>query len=160
MVSWKSLAILAWSRSRCESAPLELLATLERIAVALQVIARAQRLEVPGNPPAAGRASTGNDHEASTAGGVPGPASDPVVRLESQITEIRDLLKKQERLARTMEKKVYSVDEAAELTGYKAWTIRQGCNKGRIKGKKGDDGRWRISHEEVHRLQEEGLPAE
>jgi predicted site-specific integrase-resolvase len=70
------------------------------------------------------------------------------------------MLKKQERLACTAEKKFFSVDETAEVTGFKPWTIRQACNKGRIKGRKGDDGRWRVPHDEVLRLQEEGLPAE
>jgi hypothetical protein len=77
--------------------------------------------------------------------------------LEAGVAEIRHLLKAQ--LGQAV-KQSYSVVEIAELTGYKPWTIRQACNTGRIKGKKGDDGRWRVPHEELVRLQEEGLPAE
>ena len=53
-----------------------------------------------------------------------------------------------------------TVDEAAELTGFKQWTIRDGCNKGRIKAEKSPDRRWRISHEELLKIQNEGLPPE
>lgn len=90
----------------------------------------------------------------------PSPANNGTASIEAQLNEIRDLLKKQEKLIRPVERKFYSVEEAAELTGYKAWTIRHACAKGRVKGHKGDDGRWRLPHEEVTRLQEEGLAAE
>ena len=56
-------------------------------------------------------------------------------------------------------KEWYSVKEVAAQTQYKEWTIRQACNENRISGKKGDDGKWRIPHAELVRLQEEGLPA-
>ena len=137
-----------------------LLPVLERIAVALQAIVRVERLEMPGGSSGVGKAAGSNGHDqASSAIGTPGVASDTIPKLETQLTEIRDLLQKQEKLIRPVEKKCYSVDEVAGLTSYKAWTIRQGCNKGRIKGQKGDDGRWRISHDELVRLQEDGLPA-
>jgi hypothetical protein len=137
--------------------PLQLLKTLERIAVALQGIARAQRIEVPAG---SSTFPAGVQDHCGTAGSAPAVTTESPSKLETQIAEILDRLKKQEKFARTTEKNVYSVDEVAELTGYKAWTIRQACNRGRIKGKKGDDGRWRVPHDELVRLQEEGLPAE
>ena len=86
--------------------------------------------------------------------------SDRIKGMEHQISEIRDLLKRQVRLAGATDRKSYTVDEVAELTEYKPWTLRQACNKGRIRGQKGDDGRWRVPREEVARLQECGLPPE
>ena len=83
-----------------------------------------------------------------------------IASMEAQLAKVHDLLQKQVKQARVSEKQSYAVTEVAKLTGYKAWTIRQACNRGRIKGKKGDDGRWRVPHDELIRIQAEGLPAE
>ena len=48
--------------------------------------------------------------------------------------------------------------EAAELAKLSEWTIRNACNKGRIKAQKGPDEKWRISREELVKIQNEGLP--
>jgi hypothetical protein len=89
---------------------------------------------------------------------LPEPRTDQLAKLESQVAEIRDLLKRQ--INTGVAREVYSVNEVADRTGYKPWTIRQACNRKRLKATKGDDGRWRIPHEELIRLQEQGLPAE
>jgi len=81
------------------------------------------------------------------------------VNIEARLTEIHDLLRNQGKLLRAEGREFYTTTEVAELTAYKEWTIRQACNKNRVQGHKGDDGRWRIPHEEVMRIQEEGLPA-
>ena len=78
--------------------------------------------------------------------------------LAVKLDELGQLVRKQGISATALEKQHCSVDETAELTGYKPWTIRHACHKGRIKGKKGDDGRWRVPREEVQRIQEAGLP--
>ena len=140
---------------------------MERIACALQAIARVHRPGTTDDPPTGHPVSSpavpnvvlGDDQldrgqagERASENGVHSHAS-----LEAQLDEIRSLLK-QERAAHAADKAFCTVQEVAELTKYKPWTIRQACNQGRIKGKKGDDGRWRIPREEVHRLQQAGLP--
>ncbi|MFH1921328.1 MAG: helix-turn-helix domain-containing protein [Planctomycetota bacterium] len=89
---------------------------------------------------------------------LPESPPDRIANLEAEVSEIKQLIKKQ--MAGQPVKGQYLVSEAAELTGYEQWTIRQACNKGRIKATKGDDGRWRVPHQELVRLQERGLPAE
>ena len=89
---------------------------------------------------------------------LPEPPSDQITKLKNQVAEIRDLLKRQ--INTGVVREFYSVNEVADRAGYERWTIRQACNKGRIKATKGDDGRWRVPHEELVRLQEQGLPAE
>src|SRR5262245_5100370 len=58
-------------------------------------------------------------------------------------------------------KETYTVEEAAERLGRRPWTVRQWCNKGQVRGArkvhgKGRTGEWRIPHDEVVRLQNEG----
>jgi hypothetical protein len=76
----------------------------------------------------------------------------------------------EQRLAIAVEKEVYTTEEVAErLTALKRkvtpWTVRQWCNLGQVPGAKkvrgqGRNGEWRIPHEALLRLQNEGpLPA-
>lgn len=102
-------------------------------------------------------------------GEIPQPHHDPkpkvepdvngesVQRIENQLSELRLLLERSHRLM--LVKEWYTVDEAAEKTGYTAWTIRQACNKGRIKGAKKNtrSSKWRIPHESVKQVENEGL---
>jgi excisionase family DNA binding protein len=55
-------------------------------------------------------------------------------------------------------RKYLSVEEAAERLNRSGWTIRQLCNAGQIKAIKGNDGCWRISADEVDRLEVNGVP--
>jgi len=51
----------------------------------------------------------------------------------------------------TATKEFYTIKEVVDLTPYAEWTIRDACNTGRIDGaEKGDDGKWRVSHEGLH----------
>ena len=52
----------------------------------------------------------------------------------------------------------YTVSEAAELTKLSEWTVRNACNKGRIKAEKSPDGQWRIPRDVLVKIQNEGLP--
>jgi excisionase family DNA binding protein len=64
-------------------------------------------------------------------------------------------------LALSVEKETYTTEEVAERLGFGVWTVRQWCNKGRVQSAKkihgrGRQGEWRIPHEELVRLQNEG----
>jgi hypothetical protein len=97
----------------------------------------------------------------SVAAGSPSDlAPNDTAQMKAELAEIKAMLKQQQQLIQPVEKQYYTVDEVAELTGHRPWTIRQACNRGRVKGKKGDDGRWRVAHEQLVFLQENGLPAE
>jgi excisionase family DNA binding protein len=57
-------------------------------------------------------------------------------------------------------REAYTVAQAAERLNLSAWTVRQACNKGRIHGTKARNGRdWRIPHDELVRVEAEGLPS-
>jgi hypothetical protein len=67
----------------------------------------------------------------------------------------------QDRLALTVVKETYTIEETAGRLGRSDWTIRQWCNHGQVNGAKkvhgkGRTGEWRIPHDEVVRLQNEG----
>jgi len=56
----------------------------------------------------------------------------------------------------------YSTDEAGEILGKSEYTVREWCRNKRVHGKKKNSGRgkhqaWVISHEELLRIQREGL---
>jgi hypothetical protein len=96
---------------------------------------------------------------------------DPTVTQETSAhpddvpTLLKELINRMERiearLALSVEKESYTVEEAAERLDRKPWTVRQWCNKGQVKGAykvhgKGRTGEWRIPHEELVRLQNRG----
>lgn len=60
-----------------------------------------------------------------------------------------------------MVKEFYSTTEVAEMLGKAEFTIREHCRLSRIRASKvngrGEFGEWRISHDELTRLQNEGL---
>jgi hypothetical protein len=65
------------------------------------------------------------------------------------------------KLEMNVEKETYTVEEAAERLGRRPWTVRQWCNLGQVRGAykvrgQGRRGEWRIPHEELVRLQNEG----
>jgi excisionase family DNA binding protein len=64
-------------------------------------------------------------------------------------------------LDRETMKEWYTVKEAAELTGFKEYTLRQCCNLGRIREewRQKDRGeRWRIHRDAVEDIRNNGLP--
>ena len=60
--------------------------------------------------------------------------------------------------AGSVDKAWYTVEEVAALIQKSPWTVRQACNKGRIAAQKSPDDKWRISKEEVTKIQNYGLP--
>jgi hypothetical protein len=77
----------------------------------------------------------------------------------SEVLERLDRI--EEKLNLSSEKETYTVEEAASRLGRSPWTVRQWCNKQQVKGAvkvhgKGRTGEWRIPHEELVRLQNEG----
>ena len=59
-------------------------------------------------------------------------------------------------------KEAYTTKEIAEMLGKQEYTVREWCRLGRIAAKKlpngrGNEGEWRIPHEELIRYQTEGL---
>jgi hypothetical protein len=78
--------------------------------------------------------------------------------IRAEVAEIKTLL--------TVErgevvKEAYTVAEVAGKTKLTPWTIRQACNKQRVKGAyKGRDRGWRISHTALVEIIKDGLPPE
>ncbi len=74
--------------------------------------------------------------------------------LKQQLDRIETALK----LSTT--KEAYTVEDVAQRVGRVEWTVRQWCNKGQVAARKvrgkGRTGEWRISPDEVARLQAEG----
>lgn len=71
--------------------------------------------------------------------------------------EVRDLL-----LSQRTVRDFYTTAEVARLLGKAEFTVREWCRNGRVRGQKQGSGRgkhqaWVISHEELQRLQREGL---
>jgi transposase len=67
----------------------------------------------------------------------------------------------EQRLSLAVVKESYTTEEVAQRLERAEWTVRQWCNKGQVAGAKkvrgrGRMGEWRIPHEEVVRLQNEG----
>lgn len=65
-------------------------------------------------------------------------------------------------LATVPAKEYYTTVEAAKLLGKRPYTVREWCRLGRVRGEKAAFGRgldeeWRISHDELVRVQNEGL---
>lgn len=62
----------------------------------------------------------------------------------------------------TIEKEYYSTAEAAKILDRAEWTVREWCRLGRVYAEKrkcgrGSSNEWMISHDELRRIQNEGL---
>ena len=78
-------------------------------------------------------------------------------RIESLLAEIQAGID-----AAPSKKEYYTTTEAAELLGKACFTVRQWCRLQRIHAEKthagrGIDAEWRISHQEIERIRNEGL---
>ena len=82
--------------------------------------------------------------------------ADRLATLELTLARIEKGLKASQ--ATSPDKHAYTVSEAAELTKLSEWTLRQACNKGRIKAEKSPDGQWRIPRVVLVKIQNDGLP--
>jgi hypothetical protein len=142
----------------------ELLSTLNRIAAALERLLEQQSVR-PRTSNADDPLAPRSDRRQSVS-----PRSTEVARqsvssiettdsVEEQLADIRRLLVEQQR---GQAKEWYEAKEAAHLTGFKPYTIRQACNLGRIKPdwlrKDPRTGRWRIHHDAVQWIRNHGLP--
>jgi len=81
-------------------------------------------------------------------------------RLDENFAQIRaDLaILRQQRTV----KEAYTTKEIADMLGKKEYTVREWCRQGRVAAKKlangrGNEGEWRIPHEELMRYQTDGL---
>lgn len=80
-----------------------------------------------------------------------------VAALEKTIGELRDCI-----LQGQTSKESYSTQEVASILGRKPYTVREWCRLRRINATKAMCGRgceeeWRVSHDELVRIQNEGL---
>ena len=81
-----------------------------------------------------------------------------MTEIKTELAQIKELLTAQKG---EIVKEAYTVEEVAKKTNYKPFTIRQACNKGRIKGAyKGRDHAWRIPHASLLDFLTNGLPPE
>jgi len=80
-----------------------------------------------------------------------------IASLEKKITELRDIISLQQ-----PSKESYSTQEIASILDRKPYTVREWCRLRRINAFKTMCGRgceeeWRVSHDELVRIQNEGL---
>ena len=81
------------------------------------------------------------------------PVLERLEKMESLLGEL---------LSQRPTKEWYSTDEVAEILGKAKFTVREWCRHGRVHCQKKINGRgkyasWAISHEELLRIQREGL---
>jgi len=85
-------------------------------------------------------------------------------RLEARLTRLEELLEAMRgaSVSTAPAKDYYTTAEAAQLLGKRTYTVREWCRLGRVNAEKAAFGRgldeeWRISHDELVRIQNEGL---
>jgi exonuclease VII large subunit len=78
------------------------------------------------------------------------------------LEEIRQIKEQNVEILRLMrgarDRRWHNLQDAGERLDRAAWTLRQLCSHGRIRANKGEDGQWRISADELARLEEDGVP--
>ncbi len=87
-----------------------------------------------------------------------------LMRIEARVNDLQRLLYEvHDRTVRgAIIKEYYTTQEVAQLLKKRPYTVREWCRLGRVQGEKSHSGRgldeeWRISHEELTRIQNEGL---
>jgi len=75
-----------------------------------------------------------------------------VHQIKEQNLEILRLLRS------AKDRRWYDLQEAGERLGRKAWTLGQLCRYGSIQAEQGANNQWRISADELARLEREGVP--
>lgn len=85
-------------------------------------------------------------------------------RIQSCLDELGVLLREVHQTVATKPtvKQSYSTHDVARILGKRPFTVREWCRHGRVHAKRalcgrGIDKEWRISHEELERIQNEGL---
>ena len=78
------------------------------------------------------------------------------------LEEIRQIKEQNVEILRLMgvvrNRRWYNLQDAGERLGRATWTLRQLCSHDKIRAEKGEDGQWRISADELARLEQEGVP--
>jgi len=78
------------------------------------------------------------------------------------VEELRQIKEQNLEILRLMraarDRRWYTLKDAEDRLSRAAWTLRQLCNCGKIQAEKGEDGQWRISADELKRLEQEGIP--
>ena len=138
------------------SLTIELVDHLERIAVALENTNRLDRPQQVQRPRGSGDALVP---------GLSGEDRAALKSLKADMAEIRVALSQITELLAAergeVVREAYTVEEVSRKTKFKPFTIRQACNKGRIKGAyKGRDHAWRIPHASLLDVLTNGLPPE
>jgi predicted transcriptional regulator len=91
--------------------------------------------------------------------------NDLVAMVHQLVENHQEILQRMQRIEKffgaSVVKEAYTTEEVAERLGRSEWTVRQWCNHGQVTGAKkvhgrGRQGEWRIPHEELVRLQNEG----
>lgn len=90
-----------------------------------------------------------------------------VERVEALVLQLSDRLKEMEKaltslIAKDSKREWYTIREVAGMLHRDEYTVREWARLGRINANKlesgrGDKGEWRVAHEEVIRIQNEGL---
>src|SRR5439155_10992560 len=85
------------------------------------------------------------------------PRAGTLAEVLALLREVRDLLLRQHQV-----RDFYTTDQAAEVLRRAPWTVREWCRLGRINAQKRRCGRgrsleWVIPHDELLRVQKEGL---
>lgn len=101
------------------------------------------------------------------------PSTDASALMQNVLTEIDGRLcqieaaiesLRQQVSVQSIIKEFYTTAELAQILGRRPYTVREWCRLGRVNAEKAHSGRglddeWRVSHEELVRIQNEGLLA-
>lgn len=124
----------------------------------LQESSKAQRRNSTRRTPSASQ-SIGTEAIGELLRALVGPLEARLTTIEALLQAVVDMQTKQ-----AVVKEFYSTKEAALILGKRPYTVREWCRLGRVNAEKAEFGRgldeeWRISHDELHRIQNEGLLA-
>ena len=123
----------------------------ELLREAIQVLRAVNRkLQPPAQDPAPPTGSPSQDDNHKLEG--------KLSNIKAELAELKSLITAEKG---EVVKEAYTVKEVATKTGFKDGTIRQACNKERIKeAYKARDGSWRIPHESLVDIRNNGLASD
>jgi Helix-turn-helix domain len=117
-----------------------------------------------GKKPRSQKRPRPHDHNGADTLAVAQLFRDALDRIEARLTAVESYVREihsKTVLASTV-KEYYTTQEVARILAKRPYTVREWCRLGRVHGEKSHSGRgvdeeWRISHEELLRIQNEGL---